>query len=520
MYRRSSNQAAREARRQTRRTASDDVKTRQRWPLEDLEAFEEQVHGVVIVPGDPEYDAARQVFYRQFQCFPEIIVYCHCANDVAACLALARTWDLPIVCRSGGHSSAGFSINNGMVIDLSQLDSVHVDPVTHQAVVGGGTSFHRLNAVLSDHGLHVPGGGCDDVCIGGYMQGGGYGFTSREFGMNCDCVTAFDMMLWNGGIVRADADTNADLFWSVRGGMGTNYGVLLSVTYQLYPLGDLYGFGLSWDADHAAAALVVMQDAYIAGDRLNKLGYQGAIMIAEGAPRFYIRGMFDGDKDTCLRLLEPLTTLPGTTWDIELTGPYAVLNQVLLAKPVPIPNAPDDALEEKQSGYVGKALTAAQWQVILDFMRTAPCRWNNIGLEPYGGVIARQDDPNAFIHRDVLMNLFVEVFWVKADAYQVNIDWLNAFMRLLEPYLNGRSYQNYPRPDTPHAEDAYWADYLGTLAMVKAKYNPHNWFANPQRIAPVSPPIIPPPKGPRFPDAPIVYIRSPAENGSLPGDQV
>jgi hypothetical protein len=512
MYRRSKTYARKTARVHARgQAALAGGKWRAPFTHQQLGEFERQIHGHVVVPGDPDYETARQVFYRQFQCLPEIIVYCVCANDVNACLRFARVFGLSVVCRSGGHSSAGFSINDSMVIDLSHLNSVSVDPVQKRAIVGSGTSFHRLNAVLSDHGLHVPGGGCDEVCIGGYMQGGGYGFTSREFGMNCDNVISFEMMLWNGGIVTASATVNPDLYWCVCGGMGTNYGVLLSVTYQLYDLGTLYGFGLSWDAENAPAALAAMQAGFIKGDVHKKLGYQCAVMIDQGAPRFYIRGLYNGDKAACKAAIKPLCDLPGTSLDIEMTGDYVELNRELLEKPVPIPSAPDYVFEEKQSAYVDKVMTVADWKKIIDFIATSPNTWNDLGIEPYGGAIERTDDPNSFIHRSVSMNLFMEVFWFHENEYQPNIDWLNQFMDLIEPYTNGQSYQNYPRPGVKDAPEAYWADYLGTLASAKTKYNPDNWFANPQNIGmlTIDPPGAPSPKGPKFPVAPIVYTKPP-----------
>lgn len=512
MKRRSSAKHAKEVRIRARSAAaSEQVKWRAPFTHDQLGMFERQVRGQVVVPGDPDYDSARQVFYRQFQCFPEIVVYCECSSDVRNCLAFASTHDLKPICRSGGHSSAGFSINNSMVIDLSRINSVWVDRVTRRAIVGAGTSFHRLNAVLSDFGLHVPGGGCDDVCVGGYMQGGGYGFTSREFGMNCDNVVQFEMMLWNGGIVIADEATNADLYWCVRGGMGSNFGVLLSITYQLHDVGEMYGFGLSWDAADAPAALVMLQQDYIVGPALEKLGYQCAVMIADTLPRFYMRGLYNGDEQSCAQVIQPLRDLPGTHLGIQMTGRYVELNHRLLDEPVPIPSAPDYVFEEKQSGYIDKMLDATDWKMMLDFMATCPNPWNDIGMEPYGGAIARGDDPNSFIHRKVYMNLFLEVFWFRQEDYQKNIDWLDDFMALMAPFMNGQSYQNYPRPGIKDAPNAYWADYLGTLAQVKSKYNPFDWFANPQHIQPheIDPPWSPPPKGPKFPDTPIVYSQPP-----------
>ncbi len=130
-------------------------------------------------------------------------------------------------------------------------------------VAGPGTQFQDLNNYLAQYGLHTPGGGCGDVCVGGYMQGGGYGFTSREFGMNCDNVLSFSMMLADQSVVIANADQNADLYWAVRGGTGNNFGVLLSVLYQLYYLPSVWGVWLQWPIENAAQALYEMQSNYM-----------------------------------------------------------------------------------------------------------------------------------------------------------------------------------------------------------------------------------------------------------------
>ena len=481
---------------------------------EQLSAFEAEVRGVVVIPGDHDYDNARQVFYRQFQCYPKIIVYCENNLDVSACLFFAGEMGLPIVCRSSGHSSAGFSINDGMVIDVSEFNSVHVDPDRKIAVVGAGTSFRRLNAKLQDDDMHLPGGGCDEVCVAGYMQGGGYGFTSRQYGMNCDNVIEFQMMLWNGGVVIANATSNPDLFWSVCGGMGTNFGILLSITYKISHVGKMFGFGLSWAAADAPAALVEMQSGYIDGMDKALLGYQCAIMPYEGEARLFMRAIYNGSKEDCMAAIASLDALPGRTWDIQMEGTYEQLNQTLLEKPVPIPNAPEDVFEEKQSGYLRQKLEAADWKEIIAYIQASPNSWNNLGIEPYGGAINNPNDPNAFIHRDMSMNLFMEVFWKQPEEYDAAVKWLDGFMALVAPWLTGQSYQNYPRPGMKDAQNEYWADYLGTLEVVKSKYNPRNWFANPQHIgmAFASPPNRPPPKGPKFPDAPINYKVPPTKD--------
>lgn len=508
MYRRSQKMQRRVSRIRNRSDAVESgAEWRPRFKHDDLADFEHRLHGDAVVPGDPDYDSARQVFYRQFQRYPEIIVYCESAGDVRNCLAFAGQYRIEVICRSSGHSSAGFSINDGMVIDLSRMNSVYVDAKNRLAVVESGACFHKLNAALSDEGLHVPGGGCDEVCVGGYMQGGGYGFTSREFGMNCDNVAEVKVLLWNGRTVTANGDTNVDLYWAIRGGMGGNFGVLLSITYRLHSIGPMWGFGLSWGAADAPAVLAKLQSEYMKGSDVEKLGYQCALMIADQEPRLYMRGLYHGSKDEGRNAVRPLKKMPGATPDIELCGSYVDLNRTLLEKPVPIPTAPDDVLEEKQSGYVADFIDIEHWKAVVEFMATSPNPWNDIGIEPYGGAISRSDDGNSFIHRDVYMNLFLEVFWFRPEERGRVVAWLDKFMAMMAPHMNGEAYQNYPRPGVPDAQKSYWADYYGTLQTVKAKYDPDEWFGNAQSITlpGTTPPGADPPKGPKFPDRPIQY---------------
>src|ERR1700728_1004397 len=233
-----------------------------KYTAEQLSAFGNQLVGDTTLPQAPNYPGARATFMNAFQHFPQIIVYCVGFSDVVASIRFAQEVGLKPVCRSGGHSTAGYSVNDHMVIDVSGINYVRVDPDARIAWVGAGANFAQINAQLELYGLHMPGGGCETVGVAGYMQGGGYGFTSLMFGMNCDQVLGFQMALADGRIVKANAKENANLFWAVRGGTGNNFGVLLEVEYRLPPLGPLWAFGFKWPietAEQAAAASVAMQ---------------------------------------------------------------------------------------------------------------------------------------------------------------------------------------------------------------------------------------------------------------------
>ena len=460
------------------------------------------LQGKVITSDDPGYDAARQLSNHAFSPWPLLIAYCEVPSDVAACLDWAQKNDIWFVVRSGGHSTAGFSANTGLVIDMSKFCYAVVEDPTGPhptAIVGAGTNFGHLNSVLDDYNLHVPGGGCPDVCVAGFMQGGGFGFTSRTFGMNCDNVESLRLMLFDGRIVVADANTNADLFWAMRGGTGNNFAVLLEIRYRLQRLGpdSIYGFGLQWNADSsgvAADALVIMQEKFMRGCD-PRVGYMTILAVDSpdptkmGTSLLMIRGTFIGTQAEGRAAIAPLVATNGARQDVDRMGSYEDLNNYLLSYPREVPEVPDLGREDKSSAYIDRPLDKADWQTIIERFLESPNPWTTIVIEPYGGAIsAVSAHDNAFIHRDVDMDLFVDVFWMTPDEHTAVNQYLNDFVELLTPMTNGHSYQNYPRKGTPDFRWRYWGGSFATLLAIKQKYDPKNLFHYAQSISPADPP--------------------------------
>ena len=232
---------------------------------DQLKTTQAALAGNVIFKGDPGYDDARQIFNPMFNAYPGLIIECETEADVAVALALGKIMPLGFCLRSGGHSTAGYSTTNGLLIDVSKLNQIYHHLSGTQITVGTGVNFKQLYQDLHQKGLNVPGGECPDVCIGGFVQGGGYGFTSGMFGLHCDNVVSFRVILASGKIVTADATTNADLYWALRGGTGGNFGVVLSVDLTVRPLGPVVGFAYAWslaspiDIQNAAAAMTWLQ---------------------------------------------------------------------------------------------------------------------------------------------------------------------------------------------------------------------------------------------------------------------
>jgi len=234
-HRRSRAVAQRHARIQ--QLGSEATPTESRFSSKDVAALQAEIIGTVITRKSPDYNKDRQLSDPVFQAYPALIVYCQCFDDVWYSLRFAHKHNLHVLCRSGGHSTAGFSVeNDALIIDTSRICYASVDYANRIARVGAGTNLGTLNGVLDGYKLHTPGGACPDVCVAGHMMGGGYGWTSREYGMNCDNVEEVLVMLADGRTVRANASLNPDLFWAVCGGTGNNFGVLLEVTYRLHEL--------------------------------------------------------------------------------------------------------------------------------------------------------------------------------------------------------------------------------------------------------------------------------------------
>ena len=382
----------------------------------ELEELQRRIRGKVVAPGMPEYAKARignPVYPHTFA--PKLVVYCAVPNDIAVCLEAARRHQWRTTCRSGGHSSAGFSVNNGLVIDVSLMNHVAVDLRRRRANVGAGTTLGELNSVLDTYGLHVPGGTCNDVGVAGHMMGGGYGFTSRQYGLNCDNVVGVKVMLADGTIVEGTPKLNPDLHWAVRGGTGNQFGVLLDVTYELAEVYELWGFCLRWDGADAAQVLAELQSGYMRNGAADALGYLAVFTTFSGKPGLAVVGTYNGPANEGRQQLAALQSIGSASLTIDTTDTYANLNEALLKVLPGIPDPPQGqaVYEAKQASYIARPLGADGWQRVIDFYGSTPNPYNIVVIEPYGGAISRYPvEDSAFVHRAVNMDFFVNSFWV------------------------------------------------------------------------------------------------------------
>lgn len=498
-----------------------------------LKQAQSDLVGDMVFPGDPTYDTVRKLWNPLFDPFPALIIRCHTEQDVRIALKLGSDTGLPVSLRSGGHTTAGYSGGSGIMVDVSALNDVFIDVENMVAHVSCGTNFGKLNSALQARGMHLPVGECDDVCIGGFMQGGGYGFTARTFGIHSDNVVSILMMLADRRVVIANEGINSDLWWAVRGGTGGNFGVLLGATYRLRKLGNVYGWSIWWplsqaqERQAAAAALTEMQNKFFrtAPPEFNiqiSICYQPTSAgSSDVVPQLLVRGLYVGSEADGKAAIQPLLKMPGAVFQYEVFADFNAVDDKLLNFPYDIPYIPfherGKPKEDKQARYVERDLTPAEWQLVLDFFVTSPNKWSYLYFEIYGGAInAYPVENSAFIHRDVAFCACLDVFWYPDDDSALAEKFLDDWCTLMQPMWSGRIYQNYPSSAVPDYRSHYWGPALDALVAVKNKYDPGGFFRFRQMVSPYPgkevAPVTWPPKVAQALAQPIVI----ADDGKQP----
>ena len=480
-------------------------------PRETLEGAIRGLLGRIVLPGDPEYEKDRKLWNPVFDSHPAMIVYCLTESDVRFCLYLGRLSGMAIAVRAGGHSTAGYSSGDGILVDVSGLNDVVFDPDKLILTAGAGATCGKVASVLDLNNAHVPYSECDSVCFGGYVQGGGFAFSSRTFGMCSDNAVRMRVMLADGSIVTASEDTNYDLWWALRGGTGNNFGVLLSAEFAAQTIAPVYGWMIHWplatedDRENAAAALELMQSEYFLTAPA-QFNIQVSIFyrkIADGSVVLQLLacGVYFGSRDDAWAFLQPLVQSDGATVEVDSVGGFSTLSTLLLD---PQPDWPKPEVmpdESKQTRYVARNLQLAEWQALIDFLAASPPnQLYYFYLEIYGGSInAYPVENSAFIHRNAAFNACLDVFWYDGDDPGPPKRFQSDWCALMDPMWNGEIYQNYPAADVRDYRGSYWGKALDALVAVKAKYDPAGFFRFPQMVSPrtggaVSRPVTWPPK--------------------------
>ena len=454
-----------------------------------IQALTQAVRGRVITASDPDYDTARAVYNGMHDRKPKAVIRCVDSADVIAAVVAARDSGFDLAIRGGGHSVPGFgTVDDGLVIDLSPMNNVRVDPRKKVARVGGGATWGDVDHATYPFGLAAPGGVVSTTGVGGLTLGGGIGYLTRSVGLSIDNLLSADVVLADGRQVTASDYQNEDLFWALRGG-GGNFGVVTSFEFQLHEVGDVVGGPLLYEFDDAEAVLAGYR-AYIA-DAPEQLGCFFGWQIAPPEPFIPEDRVGDlfcalvpcwtGPHEEAERVLKPLRDLAEV--QAEMVG----------VKPFPALNSAFDDLVPKGMQHYWKAdfaseLTDAAIAAHIKHGRKTPHVSSSMHLHPINGAAQRVGpDETAFGHRDKSFAPVIVGIWPDPADNEANIKWVRDYYAAIHPESGSDGgYVNFMSSDDDGRVAANYGANFERLAAVKRTYDPDNLFHVNQNIAPAN----------------------------------
>ena len=445
--------------------------------------------GELIEPTDAGYDEARAVWNGAIDRRPEVIARCTSPADVAAAVAMAREGELPLAVRGGGHSIGGLSVcDGGLVVDLSPMRAVAVDPRTRTARAGAGVLWGELDAATQAHGLATVGGVVTHTGIAGLTLGGGIGWLMRRHGAVVDNLLAADLVTVDGDLVRAAEDERPELFWGLRGG-GGNFGIVTSFEYRLHEIGPTVLAGPVYHAlEHAPEVLRFYRDfAAEAPDELTTiLSLRPAPplpLIPErlhGTPVLMVGTCYAGPAARGEEVLEPLRRFRRPLVDAIAPRPYTEL-QRLFDPTVPhgwhyhwktceLPPLEDGAIDTLCEQAT--RITSSRSYIIVFQL---------------GGAVARvPEGATAFTQRDAAFNVNINAVWLAGDPEaERHRAWTDETYRALAPHARSRAYVNFLMAEPQErVRAAYGAAAYERLAALKRRYDPDNVLRLNQNVEP------------------------------------
>jgi len=451
-----------------------------------VEPLREQVRGQVVIAGDSEYDEARAVHNGMFNKLPLAVLRAQQVADVIAGVNFARDNGLELSIRDGGHSAPGFGTNDGgLVIDMSPMRTVHVDPRTKTARADGGATWGDFNHATHAFGLATTGGIISTTGVTGLTLGGGIGYLCRAYGLSIDNLLSADVVTADGRFLTASDRENEDLFWGLRGG-GGNFGVVTSLEFQLHDVDQVFAGPIFYNLEDAAA-LFAMFDEFIQ-DAPEQFGGFPGFQIAPPLP--FIPEDRHGDTlalavvhwtgplDQAQKALQPF-------WDVAPvvangTGPL----------PYPALNSAFDALYPKGiraywKGAFVKELPAEAIATVVEHGSRVPEISATMHMYPINGACHRVEPTDtAFAYRDARYGQVFLASWTDSTKDAERIQWVRDYYQALTPYSEPGGYINFMQDDDyDKIQDNYRQNY-DRLVEVKRAYDPGNLFHVNQNIKP------------------------------------
>ncbi|ARC86720.1 berberine and berberine like family protein [Clostridium argentinense CDC 2741] len=435
--------------------------------------------GGIVRKNNPLYLEASRDLNLAFRKFPCIIVFCFSEADVINALKYAISECIPFRIRSGRHDyQANSNVNRGLVIDISNINYTFIDRINNTAKLGGGITNGKMYSDLISKGYTIPAGTCKDTGLCGLTTCGGVGFASRLLGLSCDNLLEVELINYEGKKIVANECCNDNLFWAVRGGLASNFGVVVSLTYKITPACDVSTYVITWDSKYFIDVVELWQELTPHADvRLTTtVVYEkdpcGDILLSS-------QGQFFGSTEELECIIRPLINVaPTKSVEIECVPYREAIEMWNVGCPTP--------QKFKATGsFIYDPLNRCILEALEDEMINSPNNYSRfyefIGLN--GNVSDIDPNDTAFVHRDSLYLLEIKSIWTSERFREANIDWTNDVKALLDPVGVG-TYRGFTDFDIIDWQNQYYGDNYLRLRGVKTEYDPFNIFKFPQSIEP------------------------------------
>ncbi len=450
----------------------------------DTEVLARQLKGDVLEPGDAGYDDARRVWNARFDRRPGLVARCTDAGDVAAAVAAAREDGVRLSVKSGGHAYAGNTVaDEGLLLDLSPMKGIEVDPDARTATVEAGVTWRELDAATQEHGLATTGVTSSSVGVAGSTLGGGTGYLSRAFGNAIDNLLSVELVTAAGRRVRASEDEHPELFWAVRGA-GANVGVATSFRFRLHEVGPKVLSGQIIHPFDDAGDMLRFFREFIADapDELQCFPFMFRVPPVEPFPEelhgdpvldFVVFHLDPGAADA----VQPLRELGDPILDAVAPTPYTAAQQAFDA------NLPAGQRYYSKAHDLG-GLTDETIGTITDFVPRMEGPLSVAYLEPRGGAVARvAPEGTAAGGRRAPYSFHVLAGWMDAADDETVMDWARSFHTAMAPHATGGVYVNLIADDEPGRVSTAHSD-VDRLRRVKREWDPANVLRGNHNIAP------------------------------------
>ncbi len=455
---------------------------------ESIAKFSEKVRGRVVGRSHPDYEGARKLYNGMIDKRPLLIVRCVDVADVIAAVNFGRDEGLPIAIRGGGHNGPGLgSIDDGLVIDMSLMKGVHIDPTTRSVRVEAGCTSGDVDHATHPFGLAVPFGIVSTTGVAGLTLGGGTGYLTRKYGLTIDNLLQTDVVLANGSFVSASKSENTGLFWALRGG-GGNFGVVTSFLFQAHPVDKVFAGPIAWPQDHARAIMRVYRD-FLPSAR-EELGAFVGLKTVPSMPPFpepfwghricLLMICYDGSEEEGRKALAPLLkSLPPPALDWTAMTPFPAV-QSMFDKLYPA------GLQWYWRGDFVKALPDEAIEIHIEHAAKTPSQLSLMHLYAIDGAVRRHGkEDTAWAARDATWSMVIAGIDPHPQNAGAITRWTKAYWEAVHPYNLAGAYSNFMMTDEGSARvRAAYGDNYGRLAALKKQYDPSNLFRVNQNIEP------------------------------------